>query len=48
MTQVSALIKGRRRTGTLVKSNVHTIWMQLAGGKTIKRHRIKHKVKEKE
>lgn len=46
MTQVSALVKGRRRNGKLAKSNDKTIWMQLAGGKTIKRHRIKHKVKE--
>ncbi len=43
----TALVHGKRAGGAITKRNAKTVWIQLGDGKTVKRHKVKHKVKEK-
>lgn len=42
---VSFMLTRGRTTAPLVKENKLTVWVRLADGNVIKRHRVKHNVK---
>lgn len=44
--QLSVTVGGERVTAQLIRSNSKTVWVQLADGNVILRHKVNHNVQE--